>query len=257
MAATAALPQELEPRRLRRRAAQVGLLLALLAARRRPGAGARRGARHARRGGPVVARCWRSGSSCSPACPTCSCSGRCSAAACRGGRAGRSAGPSSPRGRSSPPAAPAAWRSARGCCTAAGCRPTRIARRSVAFFIIKSSVNFVAVAVLGFALAFGLLGPDLSPWLTALPAVLSVIAHRRGPRAAADRRREGPAGREPVPPGLGRGPAQRDRRRGGGGGDRPLARPARDRRAPSATGRSTTRCCGRRSRRSARTCRSR
>ena len=51
----------------------------------------------------------------------------------------------------------------------------RIARRSVAFFLIKSSVNFVAVAVLGTALALGLFGPDLSLWLTALPAALSVV----------------------------------------------------------------------------------
>jgi hypothetical protein len=50
----------------------------------------------------------------------------------------------------------------------------RIARRSVAFFLIKSSVNFVAVAVVGTALAIGLVGPDLSPWLTVLPAALSV-----------------------------------------------------------------------------------
>ena len=49
----------------------------------------------------------------------------------------------------------------------------RIARRSVAFFMIKSGVNFVAVALLGFALAVGLLGPDLSLWLTALPAALA------------------------------------------------------------------------------------
>ena len=47
----------------------------------------------------------------------------------------------------------------------------RIARRSVAFFIIKSSVNFVAVAVLGTVMALGLVGPDLSPWLTVVPAV--------------------------------------------------------------------------------------
>ena len=54
----------------------------------------------------------------------------------------------------------------------------RIARRSVAFFILKSSVNFVAVAVLGTVMALGLVGPDLSPWLTAVPAVgaLLVIA---------------------------------------------------------------------------------
>src|SRR5256714_12249461 len=42
----------------------------------------------------------------------------------------------------------------------------RIARRSVAFFLIKSSVNFVAVAVLGTAMALGV-GPHFSPWLTA------------------------------------------------------------------------------------------
>jgi uncharacterized membrane protein YbhN (UPF0104 family) len=49
----------------------------------------------------------------------------------------------------------------------------QIARRSVAFFLIKSSVNFVAVALLGTIMAFGL-GPDLSLWLTAFPAALSV-----------------------------------------------------------------------------------
>jgi uncharacterized membrane protein YbhN (UPF0104 family) len=52
----------------------------------------------------------------------------------------------------------------------------RIARRSVAFFLIKSSVNFIAVAVLGTLLAVGLLGPDLSLWLTALPAALAALA---------------------------------------------------------------------------------
>jgi uncharacterized membrane protein YbhN (UPF0104 family) len=54
----------------------------------------------------------------------------------------------------------------------------QIARRSVAFFIIKSSVNFVAVAMLGTLMAVGLLGPDLSLWLTAVPAAgaLLVIA---------------------------------------------------------------------------------
>jgi uncharacterized protein (TIRG00374 family) len=52
----------------------------------------------------------------------------------------------------------------------------RIARRSVAFFLIKSGVNFVAVALLGLALAIGLLGPDLSLWLTALPAALAALA---------------------------------------------------------------------------------
>jgi uncharacterized protein (TIRG00374 family) len=54
----------------------------------------------------------------------------------------------------------------------------RIASRSVAFFLIKSSVNFIAVALLGTVMALGLLGPDLSLWLTAVPAAgaLLVIA---------------------------------------------------------------------------------
>jgi uncharacterized membrane protein YbhN (UPF0104 family) len=49
----------------------------------------------------------------------------------------------------------------------------QIARRSVAFFLIKSSVNFVAVAVLGTAMAVGLVGPHRSLALTALPAALA------------------------------------------------------------------------------------
>ena len=52
----------------------------------------------------------------------------------------------------------------------------RIARRSVAFFLIKSGVNFVAVALIGTALAVGLVGPDLSLWLTAIPAVMATLA---------------------------------------------------------------------------------
>jgi uncharacterized membrane protein YbhN (UPF0104 family) len=52
----------------------------------------------------------------------------------------------------------------------------RIARRSVAFFLIKSGVNFLAVAVIGTALAVGLLGPDQPLWLTALPAGLAALA---------------------------------------------------------------------------------
>ena len=52
----------------------------------------------------------------------------------------------------------------------------RIARRSVAFFLIKSSVNFIAVAVLGTVMAVGLLGPELSLWLTAFPAVAAAVA---------------------------------------------------------------------------------
>jgi uncharacterized protein (TIRG00374 family) len=51
----------------------------------------------------------------------------------------------------------------------------RIASRSVAFFLIKSSVNFIAVAVLGTVMAVGLLGPDLSPWLTAVPAAGAML----------------------------------------------------------------------------------
>jgi uncharacterized membrane protein YbhN (UPF0104 family) len=55
-----------------------------------------------------------------------------------------------------------------------GMQAARIARRSVAFFLIKSSVNFVAVAVLGTLMAVGLVGPEQSPLLTALPAALSI-----------------------------------------------------------------------------------
>ena len=52
----------------------------------------------------------------------------------------------------------------------------RIARRSVAFFILKSGANFVAVAVIGTALAVGLVGPDLSLWLTAFPAAMATLS---------------------------------------------------------------------------------
>ncbi|MGE5747514.1 MAG: hypothetical protein ACM33U_09645 [Solirubrobacterales bacterium] len=52
----------------------------------------------------------------------------------------------------------------------------RIARRSVAFFLIKSGVNFLAVALLGTALAVGLFGPELSLWLTAFPAAMAALA---------------------------------------------------------------------------------
>jgi uncharacterized membrane protein YbhN (UPF0104 family) len=56
-----------------------------------------------------------------------------------------------------------------------GMPPEQIARRSVAFFLIKSSVNFVAVAVLGIVMAVGLVGPHQSLWLTALPAAGALI----------------------------------------------------------------------------------
>ena len=51
----------------------------------------------------------------------------------------------------------------------------RIGRRSVAFFLIKSGVNFLAVVALGVVMALGV-GPHLSLWLTALPAALSALA---------------------------------------------------------------------------------
>jgi uncharacterized membrane protein YbhN (UPF0104 family) len=51
----------------------------------------------------------------------------------------------------------------------------RIARRSVAFFLLKSSVNFLAVAAIGTVMALGLAGPPRSLLLTALPAALSLL----------------------------------------------------------------------------------
>jgi hypothetical protein len=56
-----------------------------------------------------------------------------------------------------------------------GMSPQRIASRSVAFFLIKSSVNFVAVAVLGTVMALGFVGPELPPWLTVVPAAGAVL----------------------------------------------------------------------------------
>ena len=50
-----------------------------------------------------------------------------------------------------------------------------IARRTVAFFVLKSAANFVAVAALGLVMWLGV-GPELSPLLTLLPAGLAVIA---------------------------------------------------------------------------------
>jgi uncharacterized membrane protein YbhN (UPF0104 family) len=50
----------------------------------------------------------------------------------------------------------------------------RIAHRSVAFFLIKSSVNFFAVAIIGLLMYTSLFGVD-EPWtLTLLPAMMSV-----------------------------------------------------------------------------------
>jgi uncharacterized protein (TIRG00374 family) len=50
----------------------------------------------------------------------------------------------------------------------------KIARRSVAFFLLKGSVNFAAVAVVGVLVAVGVLGPHQSLLLTILPAVGAV-----------------------------------------------------------------------------------
>jgi uncharacterized membrane protein YbhN (UPF0104 family) len=50
-----------------------------------------------------------------------------------------------------------------------------IARRTVAFFALKSAVNFVAVAAVGIAMWFGV-GPDVSPALTLLPSVVAIAA---------------------------------------------------------------------------------
>jgi uncharacterized membrane protein YbhN (UPF0104 family) len=56
-----------------------------------------------------------------------------------------------------------------------GMETDRIARRSVAFFLIKSSVNFFAVAILGYLMATGLLNADQPLWLTLGPAVLATL----------------------------------------------------------------------------------
>ena len=50
-----------------------------------------------------------------------------------------------------------------------------IARRTVAFFVLKSAANFVAVAVLGVVMWLGV-GPSVSPLLTLLPAALAIAA---------------------------------------------------------------------------------
>jgi uncharacterized membrane protein YbhN (UPF0104 family) len=72
----------------------------------------------------------------------------------------------------------------------------QIARRTVAFFVIKSGANFVAVAVLGTLMWLGV-GPHKSVLLTLLPAALAVaciaavaivgvLAGRRAPRDRGD-----------------------------------------------------------------------
>ena len=59
--------------------------------------------------------------------------------------------------------------------TQGGMPGDKVARRSVAFFLIKSSVNFVAVAVIGTLMFVGVIGPHRSPWLTIVPAALAAL----------------------------------------------------------------------------------
>ena len=93
----------------------------------------------------------------------------------------------------------------------------RIARRSVAFFLIKSGVNFLAVAVLGALLAVGLLGPDLSLWLTAPPGRPGCARDRSGCAAPPPGSRRAPRAGRLAGAALGqRDAAGADRRHGGG-----------------------------------------
>jgi uncharacterized membrane protein YbhN (UPF0104 family) len=58
----------------------------------------------------------------------------------------------------------------------AGMPSETIARRSVAFLLLKSSVNFTAVTVVGLLVFAGIFGPSQSVWLTLVPAVLAALA---------------------------------------------------------------------------------
>jgi uncharacterized membrane protein YbhN (UPF0104 family) len=58
-----------------------------------------------------------------------------------------------------------------------------VARRSIAFLLVKSSVNFAAVAVIGVLLWLGV-GPQMSPLLTMLPAGLAAATLVGVPLAA-------------------------------------------------------------------------
>ena len=72
-----------------------------------------------------------------------------------------------------------------------------IARRTVAFFVLKSGVNFAAVAVVGIVMWLGV-GPQHTPLLTLLPAALAMLtiaAIPLVPRLAAGR----PAASEDAP----------------------------------------------------------
>jgi uncharacterized membrane protein YbhN (UPF0104 family) len=57
----------------------------------------------------------------------------------------------------------------------AGMPAQTIARRSVAFLLLKSSVNFAAVVVVGLLAFAGVLGPSESAWLTIVPAALAAV----------------------------------------------------------------------------------
>jgi uncharacterized membrane protein YbhN (UPF0104 family) len=57
----------------------------------------------------------------------------------------------------------------------AGMPAETIARRSVAFLLLKSGVNFVAVIVVGVLVFIGVLGPPQPTWLTLGPAGLALL----------------------------------------------------------------------------------
>jgi uncharacterized protein (TIRG00374 family) len=57
----------------------------------------------------------------------------------------------------------------------AGMPGETIARRSVAFLLLKSSVNFTAVAIVGLLVFAGVLGPPQSVWLTLVPAGMAAL----------------------------------------------------------------------------------
>ena len=65
----------------------------------------------------------------------------------------------------------------------------RIGRRTVAFYLLTSVVNFATAAVAGGLLALGILAGGDSLALTALPGARRDARHRRRPRAAAAARR--------------------------------------------------------------------
>jgi uncharacterized membrane protein YbhN (UPF0104 family) len=57
----------------------------------------------------------------------------------------------------------------------AGMSHERIARRSVAFLLLKSSINFVAVIVVGVLVFVGIVGPSQPVTLTLVPAALAAV----------------------------------------------------------------------------------